>query len=134
MTSPTSHETELDLPPEPSSVPAGRHFLTTLLDAWGLHALDDTAQLLLSELITNAIKHAHSPVHVTVVVADRLTVTVTDYRPDRLPVPLDDIRETGDANAEGGRGLALVAMLSDDWGVHRDGDHKSIWFSLPTAA
>ena len=124
-------ETELELPATPASVPAGRRLVRSVLVEWGLDGLVDTAELLVSELVTNGIKHAKSYVHITVHANHVLRITVTDSRPDLLPVPLD---EMSDLEADGGRGLALVATLSDDWGVHRDQQSKSIWFSLRPAA
>ena len=120
-------ESDLELPATPASVPAGRRLVRTLLADWGYDGLADTAELLVSELITNGIKHARSYVHVAVRANGELRITVTDSRPDLLPVPLDDM---SNADADSGRGLALVATLSDDWGVHRDGSSKSIWFLL----
>jgi len=124
-------EAELELPATPASVPAGRRLVRGVLVEWGLEPLLETAELLVSELVTNGIKHAESYVHITVRANGDLTITVTDARPDLLPVPLDNL---GNLEADGGRGLALVATLSDDWGVHRDESSKSIWFSLRPAA
>lgn len=124
-------ETELELPATPASVPAGRRLVRSVLLDWGYDDVVDTAELLVSELVTNGIKHAQSYVHITVHANHVLRITVTDSRPDLLPVPLDRM---GDLESDGGRGLALVATLSDDWGVHRDQQSKSIWFSLRPAA
>ena len=124
-------QTELELPATPASVPAGRRLVREALREWGYGLVADTAELLVSELITNGIRHAQSYVVVTVQANTDLRITVTDSRPDLLPVPLDRF---GDPEADGGRGLALVASLSDDWGVHRDASSKSIWFSLHPAA
>jgi anti-sigma regulatory factor (Ser/Thr protein kinase) len=124
-------QTELELPATPASVPAGRRLVRSVLVEWGYSQLVDTAELLVSELITNGIKHAQSYVHVRVHANDELRITVTDTRPDLLPVPLDGL---SDLDADGGRGLALVATLSDDWGVHREPHSKSIWFCLRRTA
>lgn len=124
---PTPREEHLDLPASAASVPAGRHFVRDLLHDWGYDGLLDTAELLVSELITNGVRHAGSAVRLTVCAEDEVRVTVTDYRPDLLPVPLDH-RPRPDE--EGGRGLSLVAMLSDDWGVHRLATGKAVWFTL----
>lgn len=122
-----SLQTELELPATPASVPAGRRLIRQSLVAWGYDDFVDVAELLVSELITNGIRHAQSYVQVAVRANHELVVTVTDSRPDLLPVPLDRL---DDPEADGGRGLALVATLSDDWGVHRDAQSKSIWFTL----
>lgn len=122
---------EVDLAAIAASVPASRRFITGALQRWGLAELADNAELLVSELVTNAVNHAGTTVRVTAHASDRLTVTVTDRRPDILPVPLDRMT---DPQAEGGRGLTLVATLSTDWGVRRGPDRKSVWFSLPLGA
>ncbi|MEV7857522.1 ATP-binding protein [Streptomyces hirsutus] len=91
----------------------------------------DTAELLLSELMTNAYRHAKAPAGREIwarceLTEDRLRITVADAN-DTLPTPgrasLDD---------ESGRGLELVAALADDWGAERRecGIGKELWFEL----
>nr|WP_294008076.1 ATP-binding protein [Streptomyces sp.] len=100
--------------------------------SWGLpQELTDTAELLLSELMTNAYRHAKVPAGREiwarcVVTDDRVRVTVTDAS-DTLPTP-----GTASVYAESGRGLALVAALADDWGAGRRGSGigKELWFEL----
>ena len=120
--------TDVELPPVAASVPASRRFVTRQLADWGLDDLVEEAELLVSELVTNALNHAGTPVKLAIDVDSRLTVCVTDERPDVLPVPLGAMV---DPAAEGGRGLTLVALLSADWGVRRHPDSKTVWFSLP---
>ncbi|MDX3243019.1 ATP-binding protein [Streptomyces sp. ME18-1-4] len=104
--------------------------------SWGLpQDATDTAELLLSELMTNAYRHARVPAGREIwarcmVTEDRVRVTVTDANAT-LPTPgaasLDD---------ESGRGLALVAMLANDWGTERRecGIGKEVWFELALRA
>ncbi|MEU5313120.1 ATP-binding protein [Streptomyces sp. NPDC021562] len=93
--------------------------------------MTDTAELLLSELMTNAYRHAKVPVGREirarcVVTDDRVRVTVTDAS-DTLPAP-----GTAPLEAESGRGLTLVAALAADWGAQRRGCGvgKEVWFEL----
>ncbi|MFB7652234.1 MULTISPECIES: ATP-binding protein [unclassified Streptomyces] len=91
----------------------------------------DTAELLLSELMTNAYRHARVPAGREiwarcVLTDDRLRITVTDADAT-LPVPA-----TACPDDVSGRGLALVAELSEDWGARgRDcGIGKEVWCEL----
>ena len=86
----------------------------------------DAAELAVSELVTNAVLHAATAVQLTVEVTDdAITVSVRDWHP-RLPTQ----RHWG-ATATTGRGLGLVASLTDDFGVHPEQPTgKSVWFRL----
>ena len=117
------------LPPGPAGVSAARRRVLAALDGWGLQGLDDTAALLVSELVTNAVLHARGDVEVRVERrADAVRVTVLD-RSARRPV-----RRRHGLEAGTGRGLGLVDTLSSDWGVAdpTDGWAKGVWFELPT--
>jgi anti-sigma regulatory factor (Ser/Thr protein kinase) len=86
-----------------------------------------TALLLVSELVTNAVRHARGPLFLEVIdTADRFRVNVSD-RSASMPV-----RQTADLWSEAGRGLMLVEVMSTTWGVTKHpGDGKSVWFELP---
>lgn len=103
------------------------------LAAEAAHALGsdpDTAALLVSELASNAVRHAHSDYTLTLDThGDRLRVTVTDHSTD-LPAP----PTLQPAEAVGGRGMWLVDTMSAEWGIDLTGNGKSIWFDLPAAA
>ncbi len=93
-------------------------------------AATDDATLLASELVTNAVIHARTPLHLTVEVTGRtLRVCVQDRHP-ALPRP----RQYSLDRATG-RGLRLLETLASAWGVQRVTDHehpgKVIWFELP---
>ena len=121
----------VQLPPAPESVPAARSCATAALRAWGLAAsvLDDVA-LLLTELTTNAIRHAQGIVGVEVGFdGDCLVVRVHDggITAPRVVHPASD--------DEGGRGLWLVECIADRWGWEASGQHgKVVWFEVATAA
>ena len=86
----------------------------------------EDAVLLVSELVTNSILHGGPPVVVAVDCEESaLRVRVRDGSAD-IPTPRQAGRED-----EGGRGLEIVATLSDDWGIepHED-DGKHVWFVL----
>ncbi|MFE9608544.1 ATP-binding protein [Streptomyces sp. NPDC006012] len=123
---------ELRLPHHARSVARARALFREQAASWGLpQDVMDTAELLLSELVTNAYRHAKVPagreIRVRCVVTeDRIRVTVTDTN-DTLPTP-----GTASSEDESGRGLTLVAALADDWGAERGecGVGKEVWFEL----
>jgi anti-sigma regulatory factor (Ser/Thr protein kinase) len=94
----------------------------------GLADLADTAALLTSELVTNAVLHARRPPSLGVAVSDgQLVVDVGD------PDPRHPQLDWAGAYGEHGRGLAIVDALADDWGVRQTPDGgKSVWFALHT--
>ncbi|KAF4409414.1 MULTISPECIES: ATP-binding protein [Streptomyces] len=118
-------------PRHPRSVGRARAALRTALAAWGVEGeAADVAELLLSELMTNAVRHAQVPagrqVEAGFALTGRLLRLEVSDASERLPVPA---QASGDA--EGGRGLALVASLADDWGVRaREGVGKTVWALL----
>jgi anti-sigma regulatory factor (Ser/Thr protein kinase) len=86
------------------------------------------AQLLTSELVTNAVMHAPSGCQMSAWYVDdarALRVEVTDAAPDVL-----QLRSPSAPSHLGGRGLQLVASRSTDWGVLADAGGKSVWFEL----
>ena len=124
---PSAVTEHLKLDPVPASVGVARRFVRDLLDGADEDTLD-TLLLLASELVTNAILHAHTPVELGVCVDDgRALVCVADRMPDSGPLtPRDHSRDR-----PGGRGLALVADLSDEWGTTTFTGGKTVWFTMP---
>lgn len=85
-----------------------------------------TAQLLVSELVTNAVLHASTEIELrTWAAGGRLHVRVFDEAPTRLPIPHDQTAEAGT-----GRGLHLVEQLSAACGVEVSPGGKTVWFEL----
>ena len=118
------------LPGEPASVPAARHHLEAQLRGSGVpQDVQETAVLLLSEVVTNAVLHARTPLALEIErVAGAVRVTVSDGSPRQPP------RRRHGLHAGTGRGLGLLATLATDWGSER-GQHpwqKDVWFELPT--
>ncbi|MBL1084065.1 ATP-binding protein [Streptomyces actinomycinicus] len=112
------------------AVPEARRELRELLRHWGKPGRSEIAELLASELVTNALVHTDDDAVLTAVVEPGgLRVEVRDFvgrRPEpRAPDTNDDTH---------GRGLVLVQSLADSWGVrpHRVG--KSVWFVLGAEA
>jgi len=92
----------------------------------GAISLPDTLALLLSELVTNALRHASPPAEVTVVLdGQRCLLDVADPDVAKPPAPEHD-RSPG----LGGHGLPLVALLAHDRGWYVDGDRKHVWACL----
>ncbi|MFF1414958.1 PAS domain S-box protein [Streptomyces sp. NPDC058289] len=115
------------LPAQPSSVGAGRRFLRSTLGVWGRgdDQLCDTACLLASELLSNAVNHSCGPVRLRVRQAGReLSVEVCDGTPV-LPQA-----RFASHDAESGRGLLLVDSLAEAWGTLPTAEGKAVWFSL----
>ena len=119
----------LHLEAVPGSVAQSRHWVVTQLQALGAtEAVAHVAELLTSELVTNAVRHGPSAGVITVSTArdgNAMNVTVSDESCNAPtlcePAPAD----------LGGRGLLLVEALATEWGVEvHDGRGKSVWFRL----
>lgn len=108
-----------------------RRLLRDHLRRWGVPALADTAELLTSELVTNALQHTPGGAVLTATYSpgndSRLRVEVRDYLARR---PRLRAADTGGDYATSGRGLMLVQALADAWGVRAGDEGKVIWFEL----
>jgi anti-sigma regulatory factor (Ser/Thr protein kinase) len=119
---------KVGFPPLPSSVPRARAAITDTVRSWGADVDPDILQLAVSEVVTNAVHHGGGPLTVEVVWLDHdLRVGVTDDNPGTVPRLV-----IAAADAESGRGLHILEAITEAWGVERDGDHKTVWFRLPT--
>ncbi|MCW2598810.1 MAG: putative two-component sensor histidine kinase protein [Frankiales bacterium] len=108
------------------AAPAARRFVTEALHGWGRHAVLDATELVVSEMVTNAIRHGGRPFRVSVsVLADAVRVSVTDPSP-KLPTLRPDDPEV----ATGGRGLHLIAALARRWGTHVHNGGKTVWAEI----
>jgi PAS domain S-box-containing protein len=113
------------LPPRPSSVGRARRLVRRALARSGREDLLDTAELLVSELVTNALVHAGTPIDVSLTVHDRgLRAEISDGSPH---VPA---RRSYGPTAGTGRGLLLLEQMVHDWGVDRRERGKTVWFHL----
>ncbi|QTI87254.1 ATP-binding SpoIIE family protein phosphatase [Streptomyces sp. AgN23] len=109
-----------------------RDTLRNLLRAWDLDTVADDLELLTSEVVTNALIHAHSEVDVRFrEYPDRLRVEVRDSDPHPpIPVVFVGPDEPGNQEAESGRGLLIVDALASAWGSSPTGRGKTTWFEL----
>lgn len=92
---------------------------------WGLAGLADSAEQMVSELVTNAVRHAHSrQIELRLVRGDTLLCEVDD---DDHTLPTLLSAGPGD---EFGRGLRVVSTLAREWGTSRTSAGKTVWFEL----
>ncbi|MFC5954828.1 SpoIIE family protein phosphatase [Streptomyces pratens] len=119
------HVAEWRLVPDPSEVTRARAMVREQLYEWGLEKHADNAELMVGELVTNAVRHAHArPVALRLVRGDTLLCEVEDDDHE-LPTLLN----TGPTD-EFGRGLRVVSRLAREWGTSRTRSGKSVWFEL----
>lgn len=110
---------------DPVEVGRARAVVREQLHDWGLAKLAYTAELMVSELVTNAVRHSHSrPVELRLVRGDTLLCEVDDDDHD-LPTLLS--AGPGD---EYGRGMRVVSTLAREWGTSRTSGGKTVWFEL----
>ncbi len=134
----------LQLPHDPRAPRVARMTLRAVLVGHGMSELLDTAELLTSELVTNAYQHADGPKKLRArhLGSGRLHVSVWDANPT-IPAPFDkpsaavpSVPDLVPADQDGGRGLLLVQLCADDWGGHPLSDGlfgrsgKLLWFEL----
>jgi two-component sensor histidine kinase len=112
----------VDLLPEPSSATRARTLARERLEAFCPSDTLDTIALLVTELVTNAILHARTPLQLTI-----------ESRPGHVRICVEDesneppaVRHYG-ADAVTGRGLSLVEQLSSSWGVSTTPSGKAVW-------
>ncbi|MFJ8016966.1 SpoIIE family protein phosphatase [Streptomyces sp. NPDC096339] len=116
---------EWEVPGEASAVSRVRNAGAAQLAAWGLEDISFTTELILSELITNAIRHGSAPVRVRLLRDRSLICEVSD---GSSTSPHLRYAATTD---EGGRGLFLVAQYAERWGTRYTDRGKVIWAELP---
>ncbi|MEV5100344.1 SpoIIE family protein phosphatase [Streptomyces massasporeus] len=122
---PTESVGDWTLPREPRSVGRAREYARAQLLAWDMEPLVDTTELLVSELVTNALRYGEGEIRLRLLLDRTLVCEVWDsglVQPRR--------RRARDTD-EGGRGLQLVGLLSAAWGSRRTPRGKTVWFELP---
>ncbi|MFE7465932.1 ATP-binding protein [Streptomyces sp. NPDC057499] len=129
MISEPSRHCTVELQALPSRIGQVRRIISAQLRSWHLDPLIDQAALGVTELLTNVHRHARPDKSCTVemeLLLERLTVSVHDHDP-RLPT----LRGPS-MSSTSGRGLALIAAVSESWGVRPSGGAgKAVWFTLP---
>jgi signal transduction histidine kinase len=118
----------LPLQPTSSAAATARKMMDEACGQWGVAPLRDTARLIVTELVSNAVRHAATALEVSLACADdAVHISVRDYSrtmPHRgEPVP---------PTVEGGRGLLVVDLMSRAWGTTATHDGKVVWASLAT--
>ncbi|MFJ6756307.1 SpoIIE family protein phosphatase [Streptomyces sp. NPDC091273] len=113
--------TTWQLDPDPAIVGDARHLVLDQLTAWDLDELAFSTELIVSELVTNAIRHAGGPVRLRLIRADTLTCEVSDSSNTQPRM------RRARSSEEGGRGLYIVAQLSHRWGSRYTTGGKTVW-------
>ncbi|MFG2822197.1 SpoIIE family protein phosphatase [Kitasatospora sp. NPDC048365] len=116
-----------EVPEDPAAVAGARAEATRQIEAWGLVEQGFAAELILSELITNAIRYASGPIRVRLILDRALICEVADGSSTS-----PHLRYAADTD-EGGRGLFLVAQLAERWGTRYTATGKVIWAELSGA-
>ncbi|MGY1437724.1 ATP-binding SpoIIE family protein phosphatase [Streptomyces reniochalinae] len=113
------------LDPRAQTARQARRLARRALARWGLEELSDAVELLVSEIVTNAVRYAERPITLRLLRTDMLRCEVGDDVPQ-----LPRLRQAR-ATDEGGRGLYLVNRLARRWGATRLSTGKVVWFELP---
>ncbi|MCZ7416756.1 MULTISPECIES: ATP-binding SpoIIE family protein phosphatase [unclassified Streptomyces] len=114
-----------ELEPRPETAGQARRLARRALEAWGMEELTDSVELLVSEVVTNAVRYAERPVTLRLLRTDALRCEVGDDVPE-----LPRLRQAR-ATDEGGRGLYLVNRIARRWGATRLSTGKLVWFEVP---
>jgi GAF domain-containing protein/anti-sigma regulatory factor (Ser/Thr protein kinase) len=118
---PPSRVAEWEVPSDPAVVPSVRARCRRRLREWGLEEIAFTAELILSELVTNAIRYGSAPIRVRLLCGQSLICEVSDGSSTS-----PRLRRAATTD-EGGRGLFLVARLAQRWGTRYTTHGKVIW-------
>ncbi|MEV0402177.1 SpoIIE family protein phosphatase [Actinoallomurus sp. NPDC050550] len=118
---PPSRVAELDVPADAAAVATAREYFSETLREWGLEKVAFTTELIVSELVTNAIRYGSPPIRVRLLHGRGLTCEVSDGSSTS-----PRLRRAATTD-EGGRGLFLVAQLSQRWGTRYTPEGKVIW-------
>jgi anti-sigma regulatory factor (Ser/Thr protein kinase) len=109
----------------PEMVLTARHFVRDRLEAWEVAEQVDSATLVASELVTNAVLHARTEITLRLDVDEsRIRIEVYDDNP-RLPVAV-----APPADATSGRGLSLVSAVATAWGMEHRSSGKVVWAEI----
>ncbi|MGI5424218.1 SpoIIE family protein phosphatase [Streptomyces sp. CA-179760] len=113
------------LPPDPAAVARARKLAGGQLAAWGLTEAAFTTELIVSELVTNALRYGGAPIELRLIRDSTLICEVSDGSNTAPHLRRARVFD------EGGRGLLLVAQLSDRWGTRQTPTGKTIWTEQP---
>ncbi|ARF59252.1 SpoIIE family protein phosphatase [Streptomyces gilvosporeus] len=113
-----------DVPSDPAAVAGARAQALNRLADWGLHDIAFTIEVLVSELVTNAIRYGRPPIQLRLI---RTSVLICEVSDGSSSAPHLRRARTLD---EGGRGLFLVAQLAERWGSRHHAGGKTIWAEI----
>jgi len=119
----------VDLPPEPSSATRARALTREQLGTTYPSDTLETVALLVTELVTNAILHARTPLQLTLETRPGLVRICVEDQSSEQPA----LRHY-ESDAVTGRGLALVEQLAASWGVETTASGKAVWCEVPVEA
>ncbi|ESU47366.1 hypothetical protein P376_4656 [Streptomyces sp. HCCB10043] len=130
MAQPDADVVVWSLPSDGSAAGAARRLVRAQLERWSLSELMDVTELVVSELVGNALRYGGGPSGLRLLRHDRLCVEVSDIGPDLPQI------QHAPLSAEGGRGLQLINMLCRRWGSCRTPGGKVVWAEqdLPATA
>ncbi|MGW3625400.1 SpoIIE family protein phosphatase [Streptomyces sp. NPDC000880] len=117
-----------DVPADPAQVERARKLATAQLEAWGMEEAEFITELVVSELVTNAIRYGALPIQLRLI-RDRTLICEVSDTSSTAP----HLRRSR-ALDEGGRGLLLVAQLTQGWGTRQTTTGKTIWCEQPLPA
>jgi anti-sigma regulatory factor (Ser/Thr protein kinase) len=128
--------TQLELGAYASAVPCARAHVRSVAMEWGLRSWADTAELLASELVTNAINASQRlgspepPVVRLWLVSDQISLVIHVWDAcEEMPV-----RKDTDSDDPSGRGLMIIDTLSAEWGSYQEAQGKVVWAMVSKAA
>jgi PAS domain S-box-containing protein len=122
------HVATWDVLPDPSFVATVRQYAVEQLTEWGLEEIAFVTELVVSELVTNAIRYGGAPIHLRLIRDRSLICEVSDGSSTSPHL------RRAHAFDEGGRGLLLVAQLTQRWGSRQTSEGKTIWAEQPLPA
>ncbi|MFE6054968.1 ATP-binding protein [Kitasatospora sp. NPDC056446] len=123
-----SSPNEVRLPSRPASGPVARRLVLSVLESWELHQLLEAGELLTSELVANAVRHAAGRT-IGLHVSRKPGWLRVEVRDSSRALPCMIMAESKPVN-ERGRGLKIVDDLSDRWGADLLPRGKGVWFEL----
>ncbi|MEU5884731.1 SpoIIE family protein phosphatase [Spirillospora sp. NPDC047279] len=122
---PADHHVSWELPGDPAAARRARGLVRDRLEQWKMAELSDSAELVASELVTNALRHAGGRPTLRLIRENGLVLEVFDGADGRPRV-----RRGEDMFTESGRGLHVVGRLARRWGVRRTPAGKAVWCEL----
>ncbi|MCA2229987.1 ATP-binding protein [Nonomuraea aurantiaca] len=127
----TEHQRTWVFEPADASVPAARHSVGAQVRRWGFAEEGDTAELLVTEVVANAIPHTSDPIQVRLSGTHDVLRVEVEQQGASAQLPAAKLPSTED---ESGRGLFLLESLSQEWGVDRTETGNVVWFELASSS